>query len=208
MEDCALINGYRGALIYNKTFVQIYYQNIAKGRNNFFKDNNEANFSLSRNAFSVLKFIDDEFKIDDVFEFILYYEELKTIIHWSQEVSFHMKVKQTGYRPLHVDDDILYFGGLAVNTIASSSYLDGMPNSDEWWYSIGSRGLSSYNKRSGFPGPIYTLRTEVNVSSLWIRIDNFKLMRKLPFLLRKFSCKCSIRSNNYFLLLMIFILSY
>ena len=198
METSVLLNGYHGAFKYNKTFIEILNQNIAKGKHNIYSSKEEANFSLSRNKFSVLKYIDDDFKINDVYEFIIYYKELDIIIHWNQTKTIHELNNDVGYMPIHVDSNIAYFRGLAVNEKSYGSYLDGMPSSGDWWYCIGATQTHSENGRTGMPGPKIPSKIEVNVTSLWIRVDSFDILKKLPSIVKKLTCKCkTCNSHNY-----------
>ena len=204
MDDNIIIRGYHGAIKYDKTFIQILYQNIKKGQKNLFIDKTEANYSLIKNKFSVLKYINDDFKINNVYEFIIYYKELDLILHWNQTSNFHVATNNIGYKPIHVDSQNDIFGGIGPN-FGSGSYLDGQPNAYDWWYSIGCINLHKYNGVIGMPGPKNPLLTEVNITSLWIRINDFKILEKLPKLARALSCLYKRRYIPVFIFLISFI---
>ena len=207
MKASVSLNGYKGAFKYNKTFIEISYQNIAKGIHNLYKSTEEANFSLSRNKFSVLKYIDDDFKINGVYEFILYYEELDALIHWNQTKTIHEKNDDVGYHPIHVKSSYRGFTGLAVNKKYTSSYLDGMTNVENWWYCIGATTAYTENKITGMPGPIVSSAILVNATSLWIRLNDFKIFEKLPSLIRRLSCRCKTCKSHTYIAIIIMLIS-
>ena len=61
----------------------IFHHNTAKGV--YFRDENHAMFSHEKDLFSVLKRIDDRYKIDEYFEFKLTYPEEEGYIQWQQQ---------------------------------------------------------------------------------------------------------------------------
>ena len=64
MNEQFVANGYHLSTNYGETFVKIFEQNYKENENSLFVDDNEANFSLKKNKFSVLKYINNDFCID------------------------------------------------------------------------------------------------------------------------------------------------
>ena len=206
MNELTLVKGYKGTIQYSKKFVRVFYHNIVKNQQNLFKSDKEANFSRLPTRFSALKYIDESFRISNKYEFLIYYEELNTFIHWEQTRSIHLNSTNTGYNNLHVPDELIDFIGLGL-TASSKSYLDGNPqDASRWWYCIGAKDLHKNSKNiTAIPGPRYPTDYVVNITSLWIRFDDEKVLERLPSLLKKISCKIATRKSNasVFIIIMI-----
>ena len=193
MNEKITLNGYQISENYGCNFIKIFEQRYNCNRANLFKEN-EANFSLTKNKFSLLKFINDDFRINDSFEFILYYDELDLIIHWSQKRSIHEITKDVDYTPLHVNESLRLFYGLARSNI-TASFIDGEPDSITWYYCIGMRNLYSHETiGTGIPGPYIQNLVVVNKVSLWIRLPNIDLVNKFPH--RKTFCTHKVVYHN------------
>lgn len=207
MNELTIIKGYKGTVQYNKKFVRIFYHNIVGNQQNLFRNDKEANFSRFPKRFSVLKYIDANFIISNKYEFLLYYEELNKSLHWEQTRSIHLNSTNTGYNKLNVDDDQTEFNGLGL-TGTDESYIDGVPQTSNWWYSIGTKKLHKNSQGyTGIPGPSHPIDYVVNITSLWIRIDNEKVLERLPSLINKISCKITKRSSNIAIIILIMISS-
>ena len=150
---------------------------------------------MKKNKFSLLKFINNDFLIDSSYEFILYYEELDLILHWSQKRSIHEITNDVIYTPLHVNESLKLFYGLA-QTNSSFSFIDGEPAAiDTWYYCIGMKKLYSHETLgTGIPGPYFENLVVVNKVSLWIRLPNIDLIKKFPH--RKTICTHQVTYHN------------
>lgn len=205
MNNKLIIRGYHFISAYKHSFIRIFYQNIKNNEKNVFVNNEEANFSLKKNKYSILKYIDNQFRIceNGAFEFILLYEEINKTYHWLQNSTIHSKHSlSTGYTPLHIEADDKGFEGLGLSNTAHA-YIDGMSSNDYWWYSIGQKDIYTGYDQIGIPGPVCTNKIVVNEVSLWLRMDEISLIKKLP-LLNIFctnNCARRNRSNIIFLLM-------
>ena len=198
MNERFVANGYHLSTNFNKTFVKIFEQNYNENKNNMFVDNDEANFSLKKNKFSVLKYISDVFFVDSDknYEYIIFYKELDIIHHWTQNWSIHEIPVHAEYVPLHTNSSMNKFEGLAPSNGTDASLIDGLVYSNEWWYSIGLKHLfSTTTAGTGIPGPFVV----VNSVSLWMRIIDITLLDKLPKLLKSFTCMKRYHSFNILL---------
>ena len=212
MHEKALLNGYHASVNYDNLFVQIFRQTVTKAVPNLFVDDREANFSLKKNRFSVLKYIDDKFRIaaDSTFEFIIYYKELNEIIHWTQKTSIHAKTSDTEYVVKHSNNTLHGFEGIGLSiNDNNAAYLDGQPSSTDWWFSI---GLKSIFGNNGIPGSKHNYATGfknqvVHEVSMWVRVDNMSLLYSLPALNRICSIKMQMRRPVSFIVYLLVIVS-
>ena len=211
MHEKALLNGYHASVNYGSLFVQIFRQTVTKSVPNLFVDDREANFSLKKNKFSVLKFIDDKFRnaTDNTFEFIIYYKELNEIIHWTQKISIHTKTNDTEYEIKHSNSTLIDFRGIGLSiNDNNAAYLDGEPSHTNWWFSI---GLISIFSDKGIPGSVHKYANGyknyvVHEVSMWVRIDNMNLLYSLPALNRICSMKMQMhRPVSFIASLLVFV---
>ena len=161
--------------LYNDTWLLVFHHNTLHG---MFKSKTHAKYSLDPNKFSLLKRIDDSFKIDGKFEFLLKYPNLTGYNHWTQTVN-PIKAQpntENGYVPIEIKWDNNFWHGLSLSNHVTS-YLDGSPNADTWFYSI---GTNEYNTNEFIPGSDWVVDgkylKEVN---LWIKVTNNFVARKL-----------------------------
>ena len=210
MNENFLVNGYHASTNYNSTFIKIFEQNYNGKRENLFKDDNEANFSLKKNKFSVLKYIDQSFltRASNAYELIIYYKEIDMILHWSQKWNFHQIPVDESIEKLHVNESIKSLTGLAPSQNATSdSFIDGEAYKNDWWYCIGmKKTFTNKEKESGIPGPIVDNKCiVVNSVSLWIKIDDITLLKKLPNIKKKCSFAKPMHMMNKIITMMILI---
>lgn len=162
--------------VFNDSWFLIFHHDATHG---MFHSKEQAKYSLDPNKFSLLKRIDDSFKIDGSFEFLLMYPNLTGQNHWRQTVNpIHAEPNQeNGYQEVNVSWKSNNWHGLAVSNLRQT-YLDGSPfNGSTWFYSI---GTTKYLNHVTIPGPEWSAGGkdfyEVN---LWIRITNYIILRKL-----------------------------
>ena len=185
-------------------FLKLLYHNSSRGE--YFNKEN-VYFHISKNTFSLLSLLDDDFRVgeDSVFEFILEYPEFKGeskgFYHWKQKVT-----------PLIFSDDISYvslseasFDGLSRSADNTKTLLDGNyvnNQTNNWWFSVGT--YEEFGQKE-IPGPIYNNKYFwVSCVTLWIRFDsNYDLLNKLYSL----QLNCSIIEKKFITLSCIFFIS-
>lgn len=182
---------------YGRYFLLLYHFNYQY--EDLFENDTEALKSDKENKYSIIGELSDYFKINQKFEFVLWYPSF--INHWRQsinpvlekETNYNHDRNATGYEPLHIGDNSKYWGGLVYCCLNHSkgyegSLLDGSTYHSNWYYSI---------------APFYSFGVNIfpagnkseKEAALWIR---------MPFFL---SCRYnkSYHTNN--ILLLIFLIS-
>ena len=156
----------------------IFHHNSTYG---YFTKNNVLNH-YSTNLFSVLSNVDDSFKIDDKFEFLLKYPELQDYVQWTQTVNpiFAKHNESNGYVPKHYNWNYRYpFNGLSLTSSVNCALLDGTPNEPDWFFGIGAYGYA-LEKEGAIPGPFWNDNGKyLHEVNLYIKVYNPKLLRKL-----------------------------
>ena len=102
------------------------------------------------------------------------------MIHWQQEENIHINSTNVGYQYLHKDPNVLNFTGFSLSSSSSSTYLDGMTTSGEWWYAI---GQTKYFNESFIAGPCYPGAIPLYDVSLFIRFTDISQLQRLPIIL-------------------------
>ena len=167
--------------LYNGSWFLVFFHDSNFGQ---FKTNKEASFSLKKHKYSVLKRIDDTFKINGVFEFILKYPNASGQNHWTQTISpaYAKPNEDNGYKPIDISWTSYGFHGLALSS-DTNTFIDGSPYESTWFYAIG-------DKNTGFPYlPSYSWGDDNKrfyQVYLWMRVKD-------PLLLRKLFSTCTIR---------------
>lgn len=143
----------------------------------------EARYSMNKNKFSVIGRIDDSFKINEKFEFMLKYPNISGQNHWTQTVN-----------PIHAQPNVLVndtwfsnnWHGLSLSNDKESTFIDGSPfNSDTCYYAIGCMYKSLY-----IPGPEWSLEgKQFTQVDLYIKVNDMTLVSKL------FN-RCTVRNRN------------
>ena len=157
----------------------IFHHNVTKG--GYFLKKEEAQYSRNPNRFSLLAKINDLFKINDNFEFLLLYPNLEGYLHWTQKTN-PMETKSTTPDTYKIvknswSSSSEHFEGLGVSS--GATLLKGTPNSENWFYAVGQyREEASYPGK--IPGPLWKFQDnyfyEVN---LYIKIVDLKLVQYL-----------------------------
>ena len=159
--------------LYNNSWFLVFFHDISYGH---FLNKKEASFSLKKHKYSVLKKIDDSFKINGVFEFLLKYPNATGQNHWTQTVSpaYANPNTENGYAPINVSWTDYFFHGLAISN-QTYSYIDGSPFHDSWFYSIGKFSCEEY-----LAGPTWgTEQKRYYQVFLWMRVNDPHLLKKL-----------------------------
>ena len=93
----------------------------------------------NKQKFSVIGSLNKDFKINDVYEFVLEYPNEEYSIHWTQSASPIETTTNVGITQNHGDSRLSSFQGLARSADKVKSLLDGTPGNDinNWWFSVG-----------------------------------------------------------------------
>ena len=160
--------------LYNGSWFLVFFHDSNFGN---FKTNKEASFSLNKNKYSVLKRIDETFKINGVFEFLLMYPNATGQNHWTQTVSpaYAQPNEENGYKEINVSWTVNGFHGLSLSN-ASKAYIDGSPFEATCYYAIGSK----YTEFTYLPADTWGEdRKRFYQVFLWLRVNEPLLIRKL-----------------------------
>ena len=168
------------------TWARIFHHN---SRNYKFFKGKSAKFSLNKDTFSLLSRIDDDFKHDDMFEYILEYPEPKSILHWKQDKNpIYLKYNdEYNIEKLDKTESFGLFYGLTLSKYAST-FLDGTSIVNLSHYSIGA--YTSWPSPNTFPGPCSS--SGYTIANLYIRIWNEALFNKLSY-----KIKCTANKRRY-----------
>ena len=185
------LNLYEIKSTYDAHWLKIFYHNSSNGV--YFNNSNDSIFIDTKQKYSILQKIDDSFKYNNKFEFLLEYPELSGYNRWRQNINPINDIEKlgispaNGYEPVQISWNLSIWGGL-VKSIYTCSLLDGSVGATTWWFSIG----CYYGCWTGekFPGPN---SIEVTQVYLWIRIKDFD-----PF--QKISCKYPFLRSSSFLI--------
>jgi len=153
--------------------------------------------------YSILGSIGSDFKYDGKYEFLLEYPQLNGSNWWIQNKNPVLENEGTtaanGYTPVSVSWATHHFGGLVKSSQTTLTLLDGSAGNTEWFYSIGTREVTSWSTQNCpspvncFPGP----NGSVNEVYLWLRVNSsflapsqnnvpVRMQSKLPILIHLF----------------------
>ena len=151
-------------------WLKIFYH--YSGNGDYFLNFNEALNISSPNKYSILLFIDDKYKINNKFEFLLEYPEFNNYNRWKQSKhplnNLDNDQLVEGYEPIYIGFNSGWVG--LVKSSDSRTVIDGHAGG-YWYYSIGTQIGGWTNNQ--FPGPPPNSNSVKNCS-LWLRIDNIK----------------------------------
>ena len=136
------------------------------GSGEYFNSESEVSFINSTNKFSILGMINNEYKIENKFEFLLEYPQISGYNHWNQSINPLLDLEvpsqqATGYNPISITWSQSSWGGLVKSMPGSGTIIDGSAGDGMWYYAIGCThsSWSSFN----FPGPDGLAVNEVNL---------------------------------------------
>lgn len=131
----------------------------------------------SENMYSILHMLNDKYKINGKFEFLLEYPELGGCNRWKQSLNplfdTDDSAQAVGYEGINISWSVTQWGGLVRSSQKSFTVLDGSCGSVNWHYAIGVYKGNSYSNTQCpplgdcFPGPSSINR----VVLLWVRIN-------------------------------------
>ena len=147
-----------------KTWLLVFRHSTRKTVSFFTKE--EAKLNNEEDRFSIIAKIDETFKYDSKYEFLLEYPETNEYCIWRQSLSPLKDTKDgnsaEGFEPIRLIPNCLTFGGLQLSSV-SRSLIDGSTNTGLWYYAIGSDG-TQYSP--SFP----CHATFCNESNLYLRV--------------------------------------
>ena len=151
---------------YGKSFLLLYHLNATT--EDFFANQAEALKSNKPDKYSIIGELDDSYKINGKFEFLLWYPHFQN--HWLQSsnpVNEHETNggSQTaeGYLGLDIGSSSNYWGGLVASSSTGQTLLDGSTYNTGWYYCI---GPITYTNGRTFPAATIDDGIE---AALWVR---------------------------------------
>ena len=196
-----LLNGYRVRKYNESKWIMIFHQKYPSG--GLFNDR-ECLKSLKKNKFSVIGSVNESFKIDSKYHFLIEYPETGDLIEWEQSKEITHKASVDAF---HYNKTFAGFRGLGFSFDTNKSCFDGSPGDngyESWWYSIGTK--QAYITNKAIPGPVFSsYNVPVNEVSLWIKFEDVFIFEKLPKL--KMFCTMNVkRMNSFYFLFFVFLL--
>jgi len=159
---------------YGASWLKVFYHDSSTG--SYFQSYSEALSINLTKRYSIIGSIDERFKNNDKFEFLLEYPQYNKINRWKQTLNPKDNpevegMQAEGYEAVNISFHGKSWGGL-VKSSDSRTALDGSAGSLSWYFSIGC--YTSSWKPNLFPGPAIDSDTAYAVSEvyMWVRIDN------------------------------------
>ncbi|EAX88320.1 hypothetical protein TVAG_284260 [Trichomonas vaginalis G3] len=147
----------------------------------YFESKLEANYSLSKNCFSLIRYIDEKFLISKssqkYYSFLLEYPQIPEYIEFVQEEHFNTSnPKPAGFNTIKKKGAFLEFGGLhqLISTYSNSALLVGRNNAVNWDYPIGTISKDYYPLM-----PIFN--RQCLIVDLWIEIKDLNIINQFTF---------------------------
>ena len=170
-----LLNGYKFKEFNNSFFVLIFRQEYPSG--GLFANDEECNKSLKSKRFSVIGSVDERFKVNEKYHFLLEYPELSAYLEWEQALP--ITTNSSNLEANVYNKTFKRFQGLSISFDSTRTCFDGSPgkNTNSWWYSVGM--INPYNGRT-IPGPVINNCIYVNEVLLWMKFDNISVLYNLP----------------------------
>ena len=169
------LNGYKAKHYNSSNFVRIFHHKFPFG--NMFLNYEECNKSLKKNKFSVIGSIDESFKINNNYHFLLEYPEINARVEWEQELPITSNV--TDVHSNVYNKTFREFKGIAYSGNKGYTCFDDTPSyTGTWWYAV---GIKNKFKEEYIPGPV-VLDSYITVKEvqLWMKIEDISIVKKLP----------------------------
>jgi len=156
---------------YGSRWKLVFYQNTNGGV--FFSQINDGLFCDNARSYSILSNLDESYKFNGKYEFLLEYPAVTGYNRWRQSLNPINDIETNdktaiGYEAVHIDWTAKFWGGL-VRSSSSYSLLDGSAGTSHWWYAI---GVITNGYSPNFPGPAIeglSDGTPVQEVYLWVR---------------------------------------
>ena len=177
-ESEFVLSGHRFKRYNESNFVLIFSQKYPSG--GLFHSEEECNKSIKKNKYSVIGLIDDKYKLNEYFHFLLEYPELHSKLEFKQH--HPITSSSNNVQSIYYNNTYKNFAGLAKSADKDNSCFDGSLGAEKsnWFYSIGMK-----TKYEGYqiPGPEFVnsdIFINVNKVLLWMKYDDISLLRYLP----------------------------
>jgi hypothetical protein len=176
-----ILNGYNVMAYNGSKWIMIFHQKHPEG--GFFTDD-ECLKSLRKKRFSVIGSINESFKINSRYHFLLEYPALGDKIEWEQtkEITHSEPVDAFVYNATFNG-----FNGLGLSYDRKYACFDGSPGDcgyTQFWYTVGAK--YHYPEGGPIPGPVYQNKAiVVNEVKLWIKFDDVFVFEYLPIIAPK-----------------------
>ena len=170
---------------YSRNWVRVFYHRYSAGY--FPADKSLCQISNEEGRFNSIGKLNDLFKINGVYEFMLDYKENGSIV-WQQSVLPTEIKKETldnvpGLKILYNHRNFKHFSGLKESNTSNSCFDGSNAELENFRFSIGTIYFRDY----GIPGPLITDGVNVEEVILWIRVPSQRFTIK--------SCKRSLFFN-------------
>jgi len=159
----------------NATWLKIFHHDSSTGQ--YFNNFSESLNCNSYYKYSIIGKIDQTYRRNGKFEFLLEYPELNGYNQWKQ--TYNPKdnpeiggTTATGYESVNIGYSGMYWGGLVVSNYQQTA-IDGSTGHLNWFYSIGC--YSSTWMPNKFPGPALDNNDNwyaVSKVLLWVRTND------------------------------------
>ena len=162
---------------YGKKWLKLFYHDSSTSL--FFHEENELIFTNTKRKFSIFGMIDNRFRINDYFEFLLQYPSIPNEYNnWRQKILPNNASERLdtdiGYNAddLHISWNGTFWGGL-IKSSTDVTLIDGSVHLDHWWFSIGATEPRSDDSIYFYgPSTSYGHGSVVTEVYLWIRIPD------------------------------------
>ena len=194
------LNGYKFKEYNGSNFVLIFRHKYPSGGT---FSVNECMKSLKKNRFSVIGSIDERFKINNNFHFLLEYPEFDAHLEWEQKLAITSDTNNV--QAIVYNASFGSFYGLGQSESTSYTCFDGSPKSptEYWWYSVGMiNPYTGYN----IPGPVFNNSHYVKEVLLWIKFDKIMNLDVFPKIYFLCTNKLTRSRASPFLFIIIFLL--
>ena len=184
------------ASLQGNCWLKIFYQKYDSS--DLFTDEKEAKYIISRNKYSLLANITDNYKIDNQYEFIISYPEYEEYFRWQQSIFplneiENINTEVNGFNLISNTSIGYNFGGLVKTNISDESnrtncLLDGNPGSSTYFFCIAAyKNGSPYWISNGFPSFVWNVNKKASLVSLWLR---------MPYPISLLLLTCKIPKNS------------
>ena len=175
----------------SKYWFLIFHHNIEGG---FFTPKNVLS-SHTKHKFSVLGRLNDQYKYEDSFHFLLTYPQTSGYINWTQnENPIHRTTNSTYHVISNTFHSVNQFEGLSLHDTDDRTFLEGqIGEKTTWFYAIGQYRKRTNDTEISLAGPDWRIDgnpvTEVN---LYLRVFDTSLVYKLYHF-------CTLQTRSFYI---------
>ena len=164
------------------SFFLVHHFKIDQNNPRYFNNDRECLFSNEKNKYSLLGYINEQFRVNDSFIFILEYPETPCYYYFAQGVNPITSTPDSNvnlaYNVSNCSSNLPFVG---LNRNLNDAYLDGIITDYDriyyWYFAIGQRGSWDNQHQIGaYHSSHNPYLTEVN---LWMQFDNSSVLSLL-----------------------------